>query len=78
MYKGSPSNYENPDVFKTPKPKAYRNPSSYENQNAFKTPSIFDAPSEHIPRMSPGLNKVSLGVKTVSVCIDFDIFPNLF
>lgn len=146
-YKGSPSSYENPNVFKTPKPTAYQNPNSYENQDVFKTPrqmaqststapfkspnnyenrdefktpkqttspfnqpptmmksrsqrrllvegeedqsfsfheessaagnfasenmgnisaqpSIFDAPSEHIPRMSPGLNKVSPGVKT--------------
>ena len=42
--------------------------------NISAQPSIFDAPSEHIPRMSPGLNKVSPGVKTVSVCIEFSTF----
>ena len=42
--------------------------------NISAQPSIFDAPSEHIPRMSPGLNKVSPGVKTVSFCIDFCTF----
>ncbi len=35
--------------------------------NVSAQPSIFDAPSEHISRMSPGLNKVSPGVKKVSV-----------
>ena len=42
--------------------------------NISAQPSIFDAPNEHIPRMSPGLNKVSPGVKTVSFCIDFCTF----
>ena len=39
--------------------------------NISAQPSIFDAPSEHIPRMSPGLNKVSPGVKSVSFVLIF-------
>ena len=46
--------------------------------NISARPSIFDAPNEHIPRMSPGLNKVSPGVKTVSVCIDFGTVSKFF
>ena len=53
MYKGSPSSYENPNVFKTPKPTAYQNPNSYENQDVFKTPRQMAQSTSTVPFKSP-------------------------